>query len=120
MQTPIVHATFAVLCATLAATSSALETRLASRDAPTCHEAWQEARLSESERLELIVDLAFHSMHSRQPGLRLSGPQNAVLGLLIEEACRQDPEADLAATVDLAVRIALDAHPLPAAALATR
>lgn len=119
MQTTVVHAALAALCcATLATPSVAVESQLAPRGAPTCSEAWQEVRLGESERLELIVDLAYHSMQSRQPGLRLSGPQNAVLGLLIDEACRQSPEAGLGTIVDLAVRIALDAHPEPRAALA--
>lgn len=119
MRRPFLNIVMTAFCAAVGNTTLALENP-ALHSMPSCGEAWQDTRLTESERLELIVDLAHDSIESRHPGLRLSGPQHAVLGLVIDEACRQSPEAGLDATVELAVRVAFDAQPAPAAALVAR
>lgn len=77
----------------------------------TCGQAWDESRMKDGERRELMVELAYHAIQSQRIGAPITSVQGAVLGLVIEEACRQSPEASLRETVDLAVRIAFDAGP---------
>ena len=77
----------------------------------TCGQAWDTARMNDSERRELMVELAHHAIQSQRIGAPITSVQGAVLGMVIEEACRQAPEASLRDTIDLAVRIAFDAGP---------
>lgn len=76
-----------------------------------CSQAWDTTQMKESERRELMVELAYHAIQSQRIGAPITSVQGAVLGMVIEEACRQAPEASLRDTIGLAVRIAFDAGP---------
>jgi len=88
-----------------------LETRPDAGTRLTCEQAWDATQMTDSERRELMVELAYHSIQSQRIGAPITSVQGTILGMVVDEACRQSPKASLGDTVDLAVRIAFDAGP---------
>ena len=72
----------------------------------TCAGATQ--TLPEAQRLEMLVELTYHAL-STQGGVPAIGrAASAQLGLLIEEACRQNPTSSVRDAVNLAIAMTFE------------
>lgn len=81
--------------------------------AVSCRTAMDSPAVSGEQRLEMLVELTYHALQTRQLGLPVARATGTQLGLLIEQACRENPDRPLQSAVDLAVNLTFGDRRVP-------